>query len=222
MHPFNHLFFIHPSPTHLFNHPSIHSSIHPSTHLSLHSSILASTHPSIHQSMKWNFLVSLETQLCHVIFFWKPLWEDFFLFAEADMWKNVLLRIDMWCFSRSSLETHTIVCVVLLEWTLEKTHDVWEGYKQTVDDTVWYWFSLPLPRTRADWQSLDVFSGLACCCWFMSGVCDRAVTADSCEPNCWYPDNADCTHSNALFLNRPTSSFALLTFPFYYLWGVVG
>ena len=36
---------------------------------------------------------------------------------------------------------------VLLERTLERAHDVWKGInitQQTVDDTVWYWFTLPL------------------------------------------------------------------------------
>ena len=38
-------------------------------------------------------------------------------------------------------------CDVLLEWMLERTHDVWKEYKcnsQTVGDTVWHWFTLPL------------------------------------------------------------------------------
>jgi len=38
--------------------------------------------------------------------------------------------------------------------------------------------------------------------------------ADSCELNCLYPENADWIHRKELFLNRSTSSFALLTFSF--------
>jgi hypothetical protein len=33
----------------------------------------------------------------------------------------------MWCFSGSSSEKRA--CDVLLEWTFEKTPDVWEGHK---------------------------------------------------------------------------------------------
>jgi hypothetical protein len=45
---------------------------------------------------------------------------------------------------------------------------------------------------------------------------------DLCELNCGYPDNADwiCCYAE-LFLNRHTSVFALLTFPFHYLWCMV-
>jgi hypothetical protein len=55
-------------------------------------------------TVKLKFLFSLETQLCHVIFFFLEtvLWED--VFAEADTWKDILLRVDTWCFSASHLE----------------------------------------------------------------------------------------------------------------------
>jgi hypothetical protein len=50
--------------------------------------------------MKWKFLVSLETQVCHVMFFWKPSYERMFL-----------LRTYRWRFSGSSLEKgHAIFC----------------------------------------------------------------------------------------------------------------
>jgi hypothetical protein len=49
-----------------------------------------------------------------------------------------------------------------------------------------------------------------------------ATTADPCDLNCCYPDNEDWNNSKELFLNRFTSSFALLTFPFHNLWWVVG
>jgi hypothetical protein len=44
--------------------------------------------------------VSLETQLCHMMFFWKLSYEKTYIrgyFAEADMWEDALLRTDM-CF----------------------------------------------------------------------------------------------------------------------------
>ena len=53
-------------------------------------------------------------------------------FAEADTWEDVLLRTDMWCFSGSCLEKR--IYGVLLEQTLEKTHDVRKGYKYNLTD----------------------------------------------------------------------------------------
>ena len=51
----------------------------------------------LHIFLKWKFLaflVSLETLLHNVIlFFWKLSYERMF-FAEADMWKDILLKID--------------------------------------------------------------------------------------------------------------------------------
>jgi hypothetical protein len=46
---------------------------------------------------------------------------------------------------------------------------------------------------------------------------EQATAADSCELNCWFPDNIDWICSKELFLNRSTFSFALLTFPFHSL-----
>jgi hypothetical protein len=43
--------------------------------------------------LKWKFLVSLETQLCHVMFFWNLSYE-----------KMYWLRTDIWFFSGSILE----------------------------------------------------------------------------------------------------------------------
>jgi hypothetical protein len=36
------------------------------------------------------------------MFFWRPAYKED-VFAEADMWEDVLLRTDMWCFSGRSL-----------------------------------------------------------------------------------------------------------------------
>jgi hypothetical protein len=72
----------------------------------------------------------------------------------------------------------------------------------------------PLSQTQAKGQSHFH-------CWFTNGVLWIDWTADSCELNCWYPDNTDWIHSKELFLNMSTP-FALLTFPFHYLWWVVG
>jgi hypothetical protein len=40
--------------------------------------------------------------------------------------------------------------------------------------------------------------------------------------DCWYPDKPDLICSKEIFLNRSTSSFALLTSPFHSLWLMVG
>jgi hypothetical protein len=61
----------------------------------------------ISRCLKWKFIVSLEIQLCHVIF----LSENCLLrgyFAEADMREDFWLRTDTWCFSRCSLDGHVI------------------------------------------------------------------------------------------------------------------
>jgi hypothetical protein len=44
---------------------------------------------------------------------------------------------------------------------------------------------------------------------------DQTSVADSCELDCCYPDKTDWICSKELFLNRPTSFFALLTFTFH-------
>lgn len=48
-------------------------------------------------------------------------------FVEADIWEDVLLRTDKWCF---------------LEF--ERTCDVWKGYKYNPTDRtlLWHWFAL--------------------------------------------------------------------------------
>ena len=58
---------------------------------------------------KMKFLVSLETQLCHVIFFWKLSYKRMFLLKQT--WEDVLLKTDTWCFSGKCLERgHVMFC----------------------------------------------------------------------------------------------------------------
>ena len=89
-----------------------------------------------------------------------------------------------------------------------------------------FWYSsgfLELPQTRVIRRALWFYwieLPLLICEWCLQ--VDWASTADSCELICWYPDIEDWNHPKELFLNGSTSSFALLTFPFYYLWWVVG
>jgi hypothetical protein len=44
---------------------------------------------SLCTQVKWKFLLFLESQLCHVMFFWK-LSYAWMYFAEADMWEEML------------------------------------------------------------------------------------------------------------------------------------
>lgn len=53
------------------------------------------------------------------------------MFAEADMSEDVLLRTDMLCFSGGSLKKGRDV---LLQRVLERTHDVWKGYRYSPMD----------------------------------------------------------------------------------------
>jgi hypothetical protein len=48
--------------------------------------------PSLHMDpLKWTFLISLETRLCHMMFFWKLSYERIFFWGgEADMWEDVV------------------------------------------------------------------------------------------------------------------------------------
>jgi hypothetical protein len=163
-------------------------------------------------------------------------------------------------------------CDVLLEQTLERTRDVWKGYKDNPADCG------KCSGTGSSYNSLLVFAEDAACCWFtvplfaghhLSWVhrekytkellvvfwqllatsmgsgqlaephsffwvylhllihewclwVDQTTTADSCELNCWYPDNEDWNWPPGTICKQVHTSFALLTFPFHHLWWVVG
>jgi hypothetical protein len=99
--------------------------------------------------------------------------------------------------------------------------------QQTVDDALAWahlallcWSSLGFADSTLVLISLP-FLADHCLLWWCLQM-DRATSANSCELICWYPDSEDCNHPKELLLNRPTSSFALLTFPFHYFWCVVG
>lgn len=144
---------------------------------------------------------------------------------------------------------------VLPQQTLERTQDVWIEYKckpPVMDDTVWYWFSLPLFAgpclswlRRKKWtkELLMVFQRLLAASedsgwfagpfaffyikwpWLIHEWClqvDRATAAESYELNCWYPDNTDWICHKELFQDRSTSSLAVLTLPLHYLCWVLG
>ena len=65
--------------------------------------------------------VFLETVLCNDVF------------AEAETWEDILLRKDLWYFSGSRLEKGHVV--FLVDRTLERTRDVWKGYKYNPTDS---------------------------------------------------------------------------------------
>jgi hypothetical protein len=54
----------------------------------------------LHQSLKGKFLISLETQFCHMMFSWKLSWRG--CFAEVDAWKE----LDDVMFGKSLNGTH--------------------------------------------------------------------------------------------------------------------
>ena len=63
--------------------------------------------------LKWKFLVSLETQLGHVVFSHKLSYErereD--VLTKVDKWEDVFLRTDTWWFCGGSLEKgHVVFC----------------------------------------------------------------------------------------------------------------
>lgn len=53
-------------------------------------------------------------------------------FTEADMWDDVLLSTDTWYFSGNQPGKRT--CDVLLVGMLERTCDVWKGFKYNPTD----------------------------------------------------------------------------------------
>lgn len=75
---------------------------------------------------------------------------------------------------------------VLLEQMLERTRDIWKGYKDnqwTVDDARWYWFTLPffvgnhlswLYREKCTRKLLVVFW------WFLAASTDSDQLAEPC------------------------------------------
>ena len=126
--------------------------------------------------VKWKFLVSLETQLCHVIFFWK-------LSCER-----------MLCWSRQ-VRGHLMLCwsgclrgSMLLRKNINKIPQRVRGYS-----------CVAMPCS-----ALLVFAGhgsptsvdscpFCVALWFLL---DIAATTDSCLVfaiglDCWYPDNKD-------------------------------
>ena len=186
------------------------------------------------------FLVSSETHLCHVMFFWKLSYMTIFLLKQThgsifcwEQTNDVLLEAEQY------LREHVIFG--------KGIHIT----QQIGDDTVWYWFTLPLfadhnwlrlCRKKLTRELLVVLRQILAASegpghlgepvyffWIELPLLirercfqgDRAIASDSCEQNCWYPDNADWSHSGELFINSSPSSLALLTFPFYRLWCVV-
>ena len=76
------------------------------------------------------------------VFLETVLWED--VFAEADTLEDVLLRTDTCCFSGSRLRNRHVLCCC--GWYLRghmMLGNVTNITQQTMENTVWYWFTLP-------------------------------------------------------------------------------
>ena len=73
-----------------------------------------------HGEMKWKFPVSFETQLCHMMFFWKLSHVRMFLPKQTrgKMFAENRHMVFFWKLPGKG------ACDVLLDRTLERTHDV--------------------------------------------------------------------------------------------------
>jgi hypothetical protein len=80
---------------------------------------------------------------------------------------------------------------------------------------LFWWLLAVSPDSGQLAEPWKVSSGSNCLC---CSQVDWATTGDSCELNCCYINNTDWIHPKKVFLNRSIFFFALLTFPFHYLW----
>lgn len=100
--------------------------------------------------------------MCHVMFFWKLSYKSMFLLKQAC--RRCFAENRQLCFLELPGKR---TGDVLLERTVERMYDVWKGtsIQQTVDGTVWYWFSLPLFVGFCwCWSSLTVLCGISSPC----------------------------------------------------------
>lgn len=87
----------------------------------------------------WNFLISLEIQLHSMMFFWKLSYERILCWSRhigRSLTKNKHV-VFFWKQPRKR------VYDVLLEWMLEKTHDIGKGINISEQRVVCYWFAMP-------------------------------------------------------------------------------
>ena len=135
----------------------------------------------------------------------------------CDVWKGYKYNPtdSEWCWV-------VLVRLVILCWS----SFVMISLREIHQKNFWWCSSgfLTLLLTQAAWRSLEVSSGSSCLSRFVSGVCEclELPLLTSFEWTPWYPDNTDWNCYKELFLNRFTSFFALLIFPFHYLQWVVG
>ena len=131
--------------------------------------------------MKWTFLVSLETQLCYLRFFWKLSYQGLF-FWGTDMRgcfdENIhVVFFCFFCFFSWKLPGKGSSFVLLEQMTV-KNYDVWKGCKYNPTHSewhLWHWFAflsclcflwyssslLPLPQNGIILNNW----------WFMNSVC---------------------------------------------------
>lgn len=87
----------------------------------------------VQRLMKWTFLVSLETHLCHVTFFWKLYYERMFCWSRhmSGYFAESRHVVFLWKLPGKR------ACDILLEFILEWIHEVWKGYKYNPTDSGW-------------------------------------------------------------------------------------
>lgn len=103
------------------------------------SSLWIWSQPDLYSEFQDNHEVEIWRLTCVIwCFLDTVLQED--IFAEADTWNYVLLRIDIWCFTKS--------CLLFCKSGCLRGHMMFGNNinitQKIVDDAMWYWFTFPL------------------------------------------------------------------------------
>jgi hypothetical protein len=145
--------------------------------------------------LKWELPISLESQLCQMMFCWDTQGTGCFAeadtgeqyFAKAHMWKDTGWRLinmtqqamgarALLCFAPplySSLTTHVFVLRCVAEF-----HLWWCHRGKRIKELLTKFLQVLAASTDPGWLvSLGVSSGLNCLCWFVCGACQVDWTA---------------------------------------------
>lgn len=138
-------------------------------------------------SPKGNFLISLETQLCYMMFCWSRLVKEYF--TEADIgerkicWSRPVRRCMMFKKDINMISKTVgggsgigLPCIKIFA-----SHDFTES-NLPKNFSLYSSSFLPLLQPLVNWLRLTVSSGLNCGCWFVTADCrmDWSVIVD-----CW-------------------------------------
>ena len=147
----------------------------------------------------------------------------------CSVWEHMMFGKDIDITQQTVDNTVTLVHLATLCWallTLVLIGNCWSllaltSVERNTPRNFWWCSSdfLVLSQTRDAWQSLAVSSESNCHCWFMSGVCKWIELPLLLIRVNWQGKQ---NHPKRTISKQPTSSFALLTFPFHCLWWVVG